>query len=114
MAALDEAFGDEVTAVAVNYGESIDLVRDYIADTGIRSPVLLDGPTTLEGCVRLPPGEDSVYRHFEDRTGSADPGQPDPPFPLQVVLDGDGRIAYISETHQPELVIDTLRGLLGR
>ncbi len=88
----------------------VKVVLDYISDTGIRSPVLLDNPTLLDGCLELPVGEDSLYQHFEDRVGLST-GQA--PFPLQIVLDANGAIAYTSKTHQPEVVLETIHGLLG-
>jgi hypothetical protein len=72
----------------------------------------LDSPESAGSCLQLPPQEESLYAHFFGRVGSDDPNAPNPPFPLQVVLDSEGLIVHIGQSHQPDLIVQKLRELL--
>ncbi|MFT5429450.1 MAG: hypothetical protein ACI9OJ_000121 [Myxococcota bacterium] len=94
---------------AVNWGETGPIVEDYIVRTGLSEPVLLDNPALAPTCQTVPEGELALYNYFDDRVGAPEDG----PFPLHVVIDGDGRIAYASRVHRPASVVATLRALLA-
>jgi len=113
MVQLQQEFpNDEVLLVAVASGEPLASVLDYVTDTGMPVAIILDGTSELSGiCADLSPGpgEESLYEHFRARVGDL---YSDPPFPLQVVVDAEGRFLYGSRSHQPELVVEALRNYL--
>ncbi len=111
MSALREEFGpDEVTAVAINWSEQPEIVQKFITDTGLRAPVLLDLGQGLDpACFELPSGpEPTVTEHFRNRVFT--PGF-NAPFPLQIIVDTEGRLAFASRRHSAEEVTTVLREL---
>ena len=101
---------DAVEGLAVLATGSASGVADFAGDTGLRSLVALDLPEFADSsCWEVPPEDGSLYEHYRQRIG--DPFI-DPPFPLQVVLDTEGRIAYVSRDYRPDEVMDVLRGLV--
>lgn len=99
----------EVDTLAVLATGQAHGVFDFIGDTGLRSPVAMDLPESAESiCWEVPPADGSLYEHYRQRIG--DPFV-DPPYPLQIVLDGEGRIAYVSRDYRPDEVLGALRDL---
>ena len=83
---------DEVAVFAVNWGEPLAIVEDYLADTGVRAPILMDSGLFahnfgLSDCFETA-GDASLTEHFQLRVG--DP-KFDPPFPIHVLIDHEGR-----------------------
>ena len=104
---IPAAFGEHVIVRLVNAGESLEAVMDYAQDTGVGLPILVDAP--LDNCYQPPEGDASVYAHFLKRVG--DPLQ-DPPFPMHVVIDGDGVMTYLRRAHQPDDLLAHLATLV--
>ena len=103
---------EQVARIAVLATGSASGVADFAGDTGLRSPVALDLTEFADSsCWEVPPDDGSLYEHYRQRIG--DPFT-DPPFPLQVVLDGEGRIAYVSRDYRPDEVMEVLRELAAR
>lgn len=110
MTTIEDAFGStEVRGYAVNLLESLDVVADYIGDTGIRSPVLLDAPPTGDTCHQIPPDAPTLTEHFQLRVGAAN----DLPFPLHVVIAPDGTIAYATRDLNPDTLLDVIGALVA-
>ena len=105
---LTKTYGDKIVVRPVNNNEPLTTVFDYIQDTGIGEPVILDSHT-VGGCWSLPGGDNSLYQHFRDRVG--DP-YADPPFPMQVIIGPDGTFALLQRYHNMEAVTDALDALL--
>jgi peroxiredoxin len=106
MRAVSAEFSDEeVATYAVSILDTTESTQNWIRDTGLRTPVLIDSSADLS-CWNLPDGELSLYAHFFERTDSSGA---DGPFPLQVVIDPDGTIAYISREHHPDRVLEAIR-----
>lgn len=101
---------DEVAAYAVSTLDSEQSILQWIADTGLRVPVIVDSPTDLS-CWEMPEGNLNLYTHFLDRSESD--GMLGP-FPLQVIFAPDGTLAYIAREHHPSTVIGILEGLLDQ
>ena len=104
---IPAAFGDQVLVRLVNAGESLAAVMDYAQDTGVGLPILVDAP--LDACYAPPASDPSAYTHFLQRVG--DPLQ-DPPFPMHVVIDGDGVMTYLRRAHQPDELLSHLATLV--
>ncbi len=104
---------DEVTAISMNWRQNQRIVQKFIVDTGLRVPVLLDrerGPDPF--CFTLPPGpEETVTEHFRNRVVSEGASAP---FPLQIIIDKEGRLAYLSRIHSNKNAIGVLRRLVDR
>ena len=112
MQLLDNHFeADEVTRIAVDWKESLAAVLDYVNEFGIQSPVLLDSEEEGAGCFAVPKGGNSLFVHYDMLVPGAFSGQP---FPLQVVIDNDGRFAYLSRDHDPDALLDVLYALTGK
>jgi hypothetical protein len=110
MARVGAAFPNgEVAAWAVNFGESAAVVQDYLADTGLRSPILLDNANEAGGCYVVPGGAATLTEHFQLLVGNPDL---DPPFPLHVVIAPDRTFAYLNRDHDPDAVVQVLTSLL--
>ncbi len=107
MQTVTNVFSDEeAVAVAVNYNEDLNMVADYISDTGITVPVALDNAKeSSETCWDLPGGEDSLTVHFQNLVGNP---KEDPPFPIHVLIDQNGVIRYLKRTHQPKELIQAI------
>ena len=102
---------EQVAYFAVNWREPKASVIDYLQEFGVQAPVLLDNAEDSEGCFKISDGSDGLYDHYQMRVG--DPIS-EPPFPLQVVIDGQGRFAYLSRDHKPEAIIDVLNALIEK
>ena len=102
-------FEDKVDFLAVNIGEPGEVVLDYIQDTGIDVPVLMDRAQD-PSCWAIPNSDESLYEHYKERVG--DPLS-DPPFPLQVVIAPDGRFALLQRYHNVDALVDVLAELLS-
>jgi hypothetical protein len=114
MTALKTEFPNgEVAFYAVNWGEDRRVVEDYISDSGVTVPVLLDSSefaaAESPGCYTVPEGGESLTSVMQLKTGNP---AFDPPFPLQFVIDQAGRFAYISRNHQPDVLMPLLHGLV--
>ena len=68
----------------------------WIGSAGVTLPVLLDKTKALYDSYSL-----------------SEAGMSSSPFPLHVVIDGDGVITYLSKDNQPELVRDAIEDALG-
>ncbi len=98
-----------MAAYAVNWGEPIEVVEDYLDDTGLTSPILLDDSTVADGCYIVPSDATDLTQHFQFRVGN--PGL-DPPFPLHAIIGADGTFQYLGRDHDPDAVIQVLTDLL--
>lgn len=101
---------DEVAAYAVSVLDSDQSLANWIKDTALRVPVIVDSSVDLT-CYEMPDASTNLYTHFIDRSVSDGPL---PPFPLQVIFAPDGTLAYISRDHVPEQVIDVLKTLTSQ
>jgi len=99
---------DEVAAYAVSTLDSEQSIAQWIADTGLRVPVILDAPSDVS-CWEMPEGNTNLYTHFLNRSESDGLLGP---FPLQVILAPDGTLAYIDREHHPATVLGVLETLL--
>jgi len=99
---------DEVAAYAVSTIDSEQSILNWITDTALRVPVIVDTPEDLT-CWEMPGNDSSLYQHFIDRSLS---DGPQPPFPVQVVYAPDGSIAMISREHFPSMIIEVLETLV--
>lgn len=70
------------------------MVRDFLAEHHVALPTLLD--------------DAGVYRRY-DRDAL---GETHAPYPLHVVVDGDGTIRHLSTDSDPDAIVATLRSLL--
>ncbi len=112
MSALRDEFGpDQVGAVAINWRQPRGIVEKFVTDTGLRTPILLDlGPGLDPQCFALPPGpEPTVIEHFRNRVVSEGFNVP---FPLQIIVDAEGRLAFASRRHDAEEALEVLRRLI--
>ncbi len=112
MSAVRREFTPEkVRALAINWRQDRRIVRKFIADTGLEVPVLLDRERGGDpSCFALPSGSaETLTEHFRDRVRSVGT---DAPFPLQIIIDPEGRLAYLSRVHSSERAITVLRGLV--
>ena len=91
----------------INYGEEAATVLQYVAATGLDAPILLDARNPVDPCVHLPTGARSAYEYLAERIGDPNDG----PFPLQILLDGAGRIVWTSRFHRPAALLEALAGL---
>jgi hypothetical protein len=99
---------DEVAAFAVSTIDSEQSILNWIADTALRVPVIVDTPEDLT-CWEMPGNDSSLYQHFIDRSLS---DGPQPPFPLQVIYAPDGTIAMVSREHLPSMLLEVLETLV--
>ncbi len=99
---------DEVAAYAVSTLDSEQSIAQWIADTGLRVPVILDAPTDVS-CWEMPEMNINLYNHFLNRSESDGFLGP---FPLQVIFAPDGTLAYIDREHHPATVLEVLETLL--
>ncbi|MEE2830388.1 MAG: hypothetical protein VX498_14460 [Myxococcota bacterium] len=105
-----EFIDGEVDTLAILASGPSTGIPDYISDTGLRSPVAMDLVEFAGGtCWEVPEADGSLYEHYRQRMG-----QPylDPPFPVQVIIDGQGRIAYLSRDYRPDEILETLQDLV--
>ena len=85
-------------------------MRSFVDATALGGTVVSDDPNTPSDCHGLfLPGGGSVYEHFAERVGDPNDG----PYPMQVVLDAEGRFRYLSRTHQPDQLIASLKRILA-
>ena len=98
----------EVAAYAGSSLDSDTSISNWIADTGLRVPVITDNSSDLS-CWEMPEGVMSLYHHFFERTGGSGP---EGPFPLHLVVAPDGTLAYISREHHPDQVLEVLDSLV--
>lgn len=109
MNALEAEFGpDEVMFMGVGV-DSFGALRDFVDDTGFTAPILVDEDQGQPIC-HVTPEAGRLYDHYYNRVGSDGAHGP---FPLQIVIDGDHRLAYSANSHQPDLIIEVVRGLLN-
>ena len=101
----------EVTSYAVNWGEADAAVVDYTSDVGLQVPVLLDKSLGGGDCWHIPGGATSLTRYYQDHVRETDN---DPPFPLHVVIDADGKYAYLSRSDNPDALIKQLHALVDK
>ena len=95
----------------MNYDEPLGAVADFISDTGIRAPVLLDSAFGDPSCRTVPADAESVTRYFQLRVGNP---EEDPLYPIQVVIGPDGTFRYLSRGYDPDALLAVLEGLVGR
>ena len=91
-------------------------MKDYLADTGVRAPIMMDnqgfatGTSGMGQCYDAA-GDPSLTEHFQLRIG--DPSI-DPPFPSHLLIDADGIIRYVDRNHRPQALLDVLSEVLGQ
>jgi peroxiredoxin len=98
----------EVAAYAVSTFDSEESIAQWIADTALRVPVVVDTAEDLS-CWEMPEQGLNLYTHFLNRTVSDSPLGP---FPLQFILAPDHSLAYVSREHRPDEVLTVLEGLV--
>lgn len=90
-------------------------MKDYLADTGVRAPIMMDN----QGFASSSPGvsqcydaagDSSLTEHFQLRIG--DPSI-DPPFPLHILIDQSGVIQYVDRNHRPQALLDAIDRVLS-
>ncbi len=75
--------------------DSFEQSYSWVSTAGVTSPVLLDSDKALYSAYSI-----------------SEAGHSDSPFPLHVVVDGDGVITYLSKDNQPERVRDAVQDAL--
>lgn len=96
--ALAEPFADDDVRVwLVNAGDPYDQVLAYLQEAGTTLPCLLDT-------------DESMYRRYDRREG----GEIHAPFPLQVVIDRDGRITYLANQYDADAARAAIQAALDR
>ncbi len=81
----------------IDVEDSFEQSYGWVAQAGITLPVLLDRDST-------------AYRGYAGSEG----GFTYAPYPLHVVVDGDGVITYLSVNSNPEFVRDAVEAALDR
>ncbi len=114
MSAVKGAFPNgEVGIYGVNWQEDRETVEDYLADSGLSVPVIMDNPAFASeetpGCYVVPEGGETVTNVLWQKVGE---DAIDPPFPLHVIIAPDGTFAYLARNHAPDRVIEVLRRLV--
>ncbi len=85
-------------------------LSQYLADVGIQEPVLAADPSAEDAsCWTIPNHERRIFELLHFRVG--DPIN-EGPFPLEVIIDADGRFAYLSRTYEPQKLMDVLATLV--
>ncbi len=99
----DEFEEGALLAFGVNDGESVAVVQDFMNDVGGGFSVLLDAPWQ-PSCWKVPGDEMSLATYFRNRVGQTN----EAPFPLQIVIGADGKLAYMSRRHGPDGLMSVL------
>ena len=117
MATVMAAFGDQVLVYGVNDEgypmdalQSADTVADFLNDSGMTAPVLVDQSFDAS-CWDVPGEDEAVTEHFRNRVGN--PNE-DPPFPMHILIHPDGTFAYLSRDHAPDKLVGVLNELLSQ
>ena len=84
---------EPVVVIGVNSGENLELVKNFISAIGINFPVLMD----IDGLVV------SDYDQFGGTS----------PFPLDYIIDQDGKVAYHDTEYDPRRMTEIMNDLLG-
>ena len=69
------------------------IVQQFVAQTGVTFPIAFDAGS---------------YSQFRSVGGAGLS-----PFPLDVIVGRDGRVAYVSREYEPSQMLSVIRGLLG-
>ena len=90
-------------------------MKDYLADTGVRTPIMMDNQGFATGSPGLsqcydPAGDPTLTEHFQFRIG--DPSI-DPPFPLHILIDANGIIRYVDRNHRPQELLQVISQVLS-
>ena len=78
-------------------------------DVGLQIPVLTDRSLGGGDCWHIPGGASSLTRLYQDHVRETDN---DPPFPLHVVIDQNGKYSYLSRNTHPDALIKHLHSLV--
>jgi peroxiredoxin len=89
---------DDVVVWLLNTEDEPEVVRDFTADAGLTVPSLL--------------GAEDLYERYK-REGHAGGEDPWAPYPLQVVVDGEGTIRYVAQQYDATRVTDLIDRLLA-
>lgn len=100
---------DQVVVLAVAWEEGPVRVSQYVADTGLRVPVVMDHPGVDANCWDVPEGEESLYFFFNNRIPLS---MLDSPFPLQILVAPDRTLAHASRQHQPDVILQKLGSMV--
>jgi len=84
---------EPVVIIGINIGENLELVKNFITAIGIDFPVLMD----VDGLV--------VSDH--DQFGGTSP------FPLDYIIDQEGKVAYHDTEYDPRRMTEIMNDLLG-
>ena len=87
---------EDVEIWLVDAGDSFDDAFEFVGESSTSLPVLLDS-------------DETVYKSYTRREG----GESYAPFPLQVIIDRDGTIAYLSNQYDAEAVRAAIDALLA-
>ncbi|MFT7623080.1 MAG: MYXO-CTERM domain-containing protein [Myxococcota bacterium] len=101
---LTEFTSDQLAVFAVNDGEPLDAVADYVQDSGATFPILMDNPEAFPACWRLNAEDETTAQHFRNRVGQ----DLDGPFPLQIVIGADRKLVYMARNHVPEALFEAV------
>jgi hypothetical protein len=116
MTMLEREFpNDEVAFMGLNWNESRAAMVDYLRDTGLRAPIMMDSQAFWDeeapGCAVIPEGQATLSSLFWNKIGSP---TLDPPFPTHVIVDHHGKFAYVARNHNPDRVLAVLKSLVAQ
>jgi peroxiredoxin len=96
--AIADAFpDDDVRVWLVSAGDPYEQALAYLQEAGTTLPCLLDT-------------DESLYRRYDRREG----GEIHAPFPLQVVIDREGRITYLANQYDADAARAGIQAALAR
>ena len=88
-------YGDRIAVIAIDAnGDSVDGVRNFVANLRLSFPIGLEDPATRTYA--------ALNRQFRGAN----------PFPVDVVVDQEGRIAYIAREYDPAAIAAVIDDLL--
>ena len=87
---------EDVKIWLVDAGDSFDDAFEFVGETSTSLPVLLDS-------------DETIYKSYKREEG----GESYAPFPLQVIIDRDGTIVYLSNQYDAEAVRAAIDALLA-
>jgi hypothetical protein len=92
-----QKYGDELRVIAIDAnGDAPEGVKSFIANLRITFPIGLEDPATKTYA--------ALNRQFRGAN----------PFPVDVVVDQDGTIAYIAREYDPNAIAAVIEELLGQ
>ena len=90
---VEEFESEPVVVLGVNISENLDLIQNFIAAFGIEFPVLMD---TTQDVV-------NAYLQFVSTS----------PFPLDYIIDQQGKVAYHNTEYNPRRMTEIINNLLN-